>query len=222
MSNAFEHPLITVGQEWLAHYAAGGLSPAKRLLIDCQAAIDPRLRETLHQFDHIGGAFLETAKGEPLSEEFWTRFSKALDEDGAADTGRTEHVSEKRWMPAPLKQFLDASQITVNWKKSGPGVERARLLETDNERLYLLKARPGLKMPLHSHRGQEWTLILQGGYHVGDKGFVRGDLHGEDETCMHQPIIDDDGEACVSLVVDDGKLIFANPMLKLLQPFLDI
>lgn len=222
MSNASEHPFVTVGQEWLALYAAGSLSPAKHLIIDCQAAIDPRLRETLHKFDHIGGAFLESAKSEPLTEEFWTRLSNSLDDADASHSEFTEHDADEPWMPAPLRRFLDASQITVDWKKSGPGVERARLMETENERLYLLKARPGLKMPLHSHRGQEWTLILQGGYHVGDKGFARGDLHGEDETCMHQPIIDDDGEECVSLVVDDGKLVFANPMLKILQPFIGI
>ncbi|MEO1136951.1 MAG: transcriptional regulator, partial [Pseudomonadota bacterium] len=66
------------------------------------------------------------------------------------------------------------------------------------------------------------TLILQGGYHVGSKGYVRGDLHGEDESCSHQPIIDDHGEACISLVADEGRLKFSNPFYRLLQPLIGI
>ncbi len=226
MSKALQPEFHTVGEEWLALYAAGGLTPAKRLVIDCQAAVEPRLNARLGQFDEIGGAFVETAKGEPLSEAFWSDAFWARLDESHDDAPETAPAGAKKdadgWMPAPLRDYLDGAQMPLNWKKSGPGVERAPLTEAGGERLYLLKARPGVKMPVHSHRGQEWTLILQGGYHIGDAGYARGDLHGEDETCTHQPIIDDDGEDCITLVVDEGKLVFSDPLMKILQPFIGV
>ncbi|MEZ5893418.1 MAG: ChrR family anti-sigma-E factor [Parvularculaceae bacterium] len=213
---------LTVDDEWLASYAAGGLTSFKRLAIDCQAAIEPGLEPRLAAFDAIGGAFLEASQGEALSGDFMERMFGAL---GAQETARVEEPDDAAksddWMPAPLRRFLASSDITLNWRKAGPGIERAALCEEGGERLYLLRAKPGLKLPVHTHRGEEWTLILQGGYHVGEEGYGAGDLHREDESCLHQPVIDDDG-VCISLVVDEGKLKFRHPLLKLLQPLIGI
>lgn len=226
----------TAREEWLAAYSGGSLSEAKRLLLECQMEIRPHFSARLMQLDHIGGAFLESAKGEALSESFSTRLSAAIARaeegashaEGAQETPIGEDGSASRakdiaaWAPAPLRDFLARSEIAVNWRNSGPGVARAVLFEAGGERLYLLKARPGLKMPAHSHSGQEWTLVLQGGYRAGRAAYGPGDLHCEDETCTHRPVIDDDGEECISLVVDEGPLVFRSPLLKLIQPIIGI
>ncbi len=226
MTNAPTDSFHTVDSEWLGAYSSGSISDAKRLVIDCQMALQPKLTSQIERIDGIGGAFVETAKGEPLSSDFTNNLALAISaaesntarvQGSRSQTGRTED-----WLPEPLKDFLDQSDIKLIWRKSGPGVERAELVDDGEDRLYLLRAQPGLKLPLHSHRGQEWTLILQGGYHVGDKGYGRGDLHGEDETCTHQPVIDNDGEPCISLVADEGRLVFRNPFMKLLQPLIGI
>lgn len=226
MSKPMSH-FYSAEDEWLAAYSAGALSEAKRLVIECQLDVKPALSARVDRMDWIGGAFLESAKGEALSPGFSARLQDAIRTAGA---GAAEPRDERddagpageNWAPKPLLDFLARSDIALRWRKSGPGVERAVLFEEDGERLYLLKARPGLKMPLHSHRGQEWTLILQGGYHVGAAAYGRGDLHCEDESCTHQPIIDDHGEVCISLVADEGKLVFRDPVVRLIQPFIGI
>lgn len=215
----------TVDEEWLAAYAAGGLSHAKSLLLACQAAIEPRLASFLGELDQIGGAFLETANGEKLSDGFMKNVMTALDKPVAAKAGASAPASKTEndsWAPSPLLDFLERAGLPLKWKNAGPGVQRAPLSNEDGEMLYLLKAQPGLKVPMHSHRGEEWTLLLQGGYHVDDNGYVRGDLHREDEHCTHQPIIDDDGEACISLVAVEGRLKFSDPIVKILQPIIGI
>ena len=211
----------TATDEWLAGYAAGVLSPLKRLLIECQAAIQPALRAQLDTLDCIGGSFLESATGMSLAGDFMQRLSAAI-ENAPAVKERPAPKTSSAWMPGALQDFLDEAALSVVWRASGPGVKRAPLWEEDGERLYLLRARPGLKLPEHSHKGQEWTLILQGGYHIGETGYGPGDLHCEDETCRHQPLIDDEGEDCISLVADEGKLVFRDPLLKILQPLFGI
>lgn len=214
-------PFHTADAEWLAAYAAGPLSPLKRLLIDCQAALQPAVNAQLEALYCVGGSFLESAKGEPLTGDFSRRLFAALDEAPRVQEQEAP-ATASGWMPDALREFVNEAGLAINWKKSGPGVERASLLDEGGERLYLLRARPGLKLPVHSHKGQEWTLILQGGYHVGDIGYSQGDLHCEDEFCKHQPVIDDDGEACISLVADEGKLVFKDPILKFIQPLIGI
>lgn len=213
-------PFHTVEEEWLAAYAAGGLSDFKRLLIACQAAVEPRLNGMLDALDAVGGAFLEAAKGDDLSGGFFDRVMDALGpQDRAGETPAPRE--DGGWMPSPLQRFLADSAISVDWRKVGPGVERATLASDDGERLYLLKAQPGLKVPMHSHCGEEWTLLLSGAYHVGEAGYRRGDLHREDESCTHQPVIDA-GEVCISLVADEGRLKFTDPLLRLIQPMIGI
>lgn len=228
MSDGSANPFHTVKDEWLASYAAGALSPLKRLVIACQVEMQPLLASYLRRLDEVGGAFLETAKGEAISSSFVERLLASIDDAPqgtdkiSPDETRVSGSRVASWAPAQFQEFLEHSKLRLRWRKAGPGVERAQLVEDGNERLYLLKAKPGLKLPMHTHQGEEWTLILQGGYHVGDKGYARGDLHREDETCTHQPMIDDGGEACISLVVDEGMLKFTDPIMKILQPLIRI
>ena len=227
MRNDKDTQYHTADAEWIAAYSAGALSEAKRLVIDCQAAIEPRLAQSVSQFDHIGGAFIETAKGEALSDDFSERLSAAIEHselrrEKPVEKLQTGAKTSEEWAPSPLLEYLERSDIKLKWRKSGHGVARAVLAEENGERLYLLRARSGMKLPEHAHSGQEWTLVLQGGYKAGGETFVRGDLHCEDESCQHQPVIDDHGEDCISLVVDEGPLVFKDRLLRLIQPILGI
>lgn len=224
MNAMARHIEYTVGEEWLAAYVAGSLSEAKSLVVACQAAIKPEVEKQIFELEFIGGMLMENASGADISADFFGRVMNALDEGQSSDEKleREERARTEIWMPLPLQRYLEASNAKVKWRFAGPGVERAPLAETeDGERLYLLKARGGFAMPTHSHRGEEWTLILKGSYHVGDDRFTVGDLHREDQTCTHQPIVDE-GEECICLVAIEGKLKFKEPLLRVLQPLFGV
>lgn len=228
MSSANSLP-VTVDDDWLAMQSAGSLSPFKQLLLTCQADINPHVREAFVTDDHVAGVLLESAKPAVMSDDFLSRLNARLDTEEASNTAVNaasanthEESDQPEWMPAPLADYIRRSGRRLKWRSAGLGVQQARLGRNKRgERLYLLRARPGLPVPRHSHSGQEWTLVLAGGYKSGSRQFVPGDLHQEDEGCMHDLRIDDDGP-CISLVVDEGKLRFANPLLRLFQPVLGI
>ena len=233
--NASAPSIRTVDDAALAALSAGTLSRERQLMLSCQAAARPEILPMLGASDHVGGAILETARAEDLSADFLDRLDGRLDEPAGSDEPRKlgrqrpDHQTpgparpdRPSWMPGPLADYLAAAGLELKWRRVGLWVERAPISETPGkERMYLLRARAGLGVPRHGHAGEEWTLILTCGYHVGEEGYVAGDLHREDETCFHQLRIDDDGP-CICLVVDDGPLIFANPMLRLVQPLLGI
>ena len=169
---------------------------------------------------------METAKAEPLSTNFADLLDAAIDGAGTDDRPSNDAAAPARrhdeWAPAPLEDFLSSTSRSLRWRRAAPGISIAELETTDQERLYLLKAKAGMKMPVHSHLGDEWTLVLQGGYHLGETGYQRGDLHVEGSDCTHQPIIDDHGEDCITLVADAGPIKPTNPLIRLLQPFIGI
>lgn len=203
-------------EEVMAAHAAGTLPTGQHLVLSCQADLRPEIAQKLATCDAVGGALIETAKSEDLSDAFIGRLMDALNNETETEVPAKREAPT--WMPAALAEYLDRADIELKWRSVGSGVQHAPIVTSKTgERIYLLRAEPGTKMPVHSHSGEEWTLILQGGYHVGDTGYVRGDLHCEDEACEHQPIIDDHGEACISLVADQGRLKFRNPLLKLFQ-----
>lgn len=218
----------SVDEEWLASYCAGGLSRAKHLLISCQAALKPELSSRLAAMDQVGGALLESAQGEALSSDFFARVLDKMEATPVSDAAdgvnqpQSGNSAGKSWVPSPLEDFVKRTGQELKWKKLGFGVERASLSNDDGEELYLLKARPGLKVPRHTHEGEEWALILQGGYSVGEESYGLGDLHREDESCTHQPIVDDDGEACITLVALEGSLKFSNPLMRMLKPVIGV
>lgn len=219
-----QHSFQTAGEEWLANSAAGTLSSGKSLTLACQAELQPELANKLAELDTVGGALLETAHGDTLSDNFLPQMMANLHrpENPAPAEESSSNAADDAWMPNALNTYLSETGIAVKWHQAGPGVQRAPLFTSETgERVYLLGAAPGKVMPVHSHAGDEWTLILQGGYQAGGASFSAGDLHAEDSGCEHQPIIDQ-GETCICLVVDDGPLKFRNPLLKFLQPFFKI
>lgn len=215
---------ITVNEEWLAMHSAGTLSPFKELVLACQAELRPELNETLGLIDHAGGVLLESAKGEDLSAGFMDALAGRISEQAAAEPAAQVQAAADtpEWMPPALSDYIRRRGIRLKWRASGGGVQRASLGRTrSGERLYLLRAGAGTPLPQHTHAGQEWSLVLSGGYTADGAQYIAGDLHQEDETVMHELRIDNDGP-CISLVADEGKLMFANPFLKLIQPLLGI
>jgi len=215
---------ITIDESWQVIHSAGALSPFKQLLLECQAEIRPDVQETLALADHIGGALLESATSTPLSASFMAQLSERLGQEDATDEEPTSGSVDENpeWMPAALSDYLRRAGHRLKWRAAGRGVQKAHLARSPSgERLYLLRARPGFQVPRHSDSGQEWTLILSGGYKAGSNQFLAGDLHQEDEHSEHDLRIDDDGP-CISLVADEGRLKFSSPVLKWLQPLLGL
>ena len=102
------------------------------------------------------------------------------------------------------------------------GVEQAEIAvggRAGKVKARLLRIRPGIKIPRHTHAGTELTLVLAGGFTDGAGHYLRGDLSFSDGEVDHSPVADEDGECICS----DGDRCFASPerdrWMRLLNPF---
>jgi putative transcriptional regulator len=110
-------------------------------------------------------------------------------------------------LPAPLRERLGCGADSVRWSFRLPGLSEHRMDGFEGEAVSVLRARPGVRIPAHTHSGAETTLILTGQMRDGGQVYSRGDVSSADEDDDHCPEIVGT-EICFCLVVLSGKLRF--------------
>ena len=208
----------------ITEYAAGTLSPAKHIMVACQSEIAETVAERVAFQEEIAASLIEETQAQSLSPLFMGNVLASLPPQESANENDMDDRIEGL-APKSLRHVLGHGLKDLKWKSLVPGVAVHDILGNRNtkngDRLYLLKAKGGMKMPEHGHDGEEWTLVLTGSYTVGERRFTRGDLHIEDETETHSPHIDE-GEDCICLVMTQGLLKMQGWLPKLLQPIVGI
>lgn len=202
-------------------YAIGNLSPAKHALMACAIELDSDLAEMSAVQTSVAATMLDNVEAVPLSPLFIGKVLEQIPANPPLIAANDSPSNEIRLSPKPLRDLMDGAGLRdIVWKSLVPGVAVHDVLgnrRTKNgDRLYLLKAKGGMRMPEHSHNGEEWTLILKGSYSVDGKIYKRGDLHMEDENGTHSPEITE-GEDCVCLVMTQGPLVMKGWLPKIVQ-----
>jgi len=208
----------------LTDYAIGQLSPIRQVIVSCQKELNPHAAKKVSGQESIMAALMmESPKGKALSPEFIENVLIALPHNMPS-----KHVSNDNRRdgiaPPTLRSLLGHGLRDLQWRHSLPGVAIHDIVgnrHSKSERLYLMKVKAGMKMPEHTHNGEEWTLILQGSYSVSNAIFVRGDLHVETSCGSHAPQISP-AEDCICLVMTEGRIEPKSPLARLLQPFIGI
>lgn len=215
---------VVMNEDAITEYATGTLSPAKHVMLACQREISSAVADRVAFQEEIAARMLEDGKAQALSPLFMGNVLAAL----PAQEGKSAPIMAdpaNGLAPKSLRHMLGHGLKDMKWKSLVPGVAVHDILGNrktkDGDRLYLLKAKGGMKMPDHSHNGEEWTLILTGSYSTGDRHFTRGDLHIEDETETHAPHIDE-GEDCICLVMTQGPLKMQGWLPKIVQSVVGI
>ncbi|MEM6973408.1 MAG: ChrR family anti-sigma-E factor [Pseudomonadota bacterium] len=194
----------------LTDYASGSATPGLSLLVASHLTYAPSARAKVAEMERLGGALLRDAKPRDVGSDLLARTLGKLDHLPCARaearvTPRHTHDDELDRMPAPLRRALNGT--APRWRFRLPGVSEAVLDSFEGEHVSLLRARPGAKIPQHTHEGREVTLVMQGALADGDRVFKAGDVAVNDEDDDHHPSIVGE-ETCVCLIVMEGSLRF--------------
>ncbi|MCW5713314.1 MAG: ChrR family anti-sigma-E factor [Bauldia sp.] len=204
----------------LIDYAAGTVSEGWSLAIATHLALCPACRNRVLAAEAIGGAMIEAIEPEPVSEDALAATLARIEADGESEPRRPAVPPADTLFPEPLRSYL-ANAGGIVWRRLSPSAQTFIIPTGDRSTTArLLKIAAGAAMPVHSHRGLELTLVLQGAFHDEGGTFARGDIEEANEEVEHQPIAMP-GEDCICLAVTDAKLRFRG-LPRLLQPFLGI
>lgn len=203
----------------LAGYAGGALSQGMCLMVASHLTFCPPCRVSLSRIEAVGGAALAMSSGVAMSPAACAEALARLDapadaEPAAGDAGGDAAAA----LPVPLRQCLAGCAQDIRWRFLLPGLSECPLDGFEGEDVSLLRARPGVRIPAHTHSGEEATLLLSGRMRDGDRVYGRGDLALADHSCDHRPEIIG-AETCLCLVVLSGRMRFTGPVGRALNLF---
>lgn len=217
-------PYGLIPDEWLVSYAAGALSEPYALMIAAHAGYQPEVQKKIAEAEEIGGQLLADLPPATMQPDALnTALSLLEDAEDEAAHSPVDKTNTDVDLPECLRAYLGHNLDALQWRFMGPGMKQIKLATgPEGEKLWLLRARGGTKMPMHDHKGTEMTLVLRGGYQVADKHYTPGLLELADTDLHdHQPVIDE-GEDCICLVVTDAPIRLHSFIGRMVQPFIGL
>lgn len=106
----------------------------------------------------------------------------------------------------PISKFLGPLE-NINWKQTYKGFSEFTPKVDDKDELKLIKMDPGTSVPLHSHGGREYILVLSGSFCDEYGNYCKGDIQINDQKIRHTPIACKD-EGCICLTITEKGVIF--------------
>jgi putative transcriptional regulator len=203
----------------LSAFASGTLDEARAVVVATHLSLCSRCRNAVRAFESIGGALLEDAEPAPMRAGALDRALAQLGHAVAREAAAApEASSDDALLPAPLRSY-----VKDPWRRIGGSVHLRPLdvPSSDGVRVFLLKARPGTRLPWHRHVGTEWTCVFQGAFSHQLGRYGVGDFDEADETIEHHPVVDD-GTPCICVVALQGGIRLQSLIGRLVQPFIRI
>lgn len=213
----------------LMAYSAGTLGDGLALVVATHLAACPRCRGQVMHLETIGGALLEDIAPMDMNEGALDTLLARLDDlptEAPRPPAPPPDTDLKLGfaVPAPLRARLTEAGTKAAWRFLAPGIRQIVLPTASGPAgasVRLLRVSPGQKVPLHSHRGLELTLVLDGGFTDAGSHFEAGDLAEIDHDEGHQPVTDP-GRDCICLVAVDAPIDLRGPILGPIQRLLGL
>ena len=203
-------------EELLIAYAGGVADEGTSLVIATHLALCPMCRRTVASAEAAGGALLSGMTPAPLGNAALKNVLSRLDEQ----TKPFEHAppAKAAIFPEPLRSYFGGDLERVKWISVTKGISVKPVFRHGATRVQLIRSLPGAGVGIHSHRGEELTLVLEGGFTDVTGHYLRGDLQTADPSLTHRPMTDEGGP-CISLAVTGARLRFTSPLVGLLAKF---
>lgn len=186
-----------------AALASGRAEPAFGLFID--SLMEMRGLSEIAA-ESISGAMLEAETPAEMSATALDRALAAIEKGGEKGAPQQNPLSypELIRLPVVLVDAIRIAETQAGWRQQAPGIRGLRLNVGGEARAEIIRIEAGAATPRHTHKGQELTLCLIGGYSDGIGAYGPGDVAIADPTVHHQPRADDDGTCYVLAVTDAG------------------
>ena len=95
----------------------------------------------------------------------------------------------------------------IDWKSVYKGFREFKVPVNDNDSLKLIKMDPGTSVPLHSHNGKEYILVLDGSFCDEYGEYNKGDMQINDQQIKHNPTACN-SSGCVCLSITENDVVF--------------
>ena len=183
-----------VKNQLIFDFASGILGPAKSIFASTYLQLNSSASKISNTFEGMLGENLMNNVGIVPKN---LKYSDCIDKDPFND----DHVVKD-----PISGFF-GDLNNLNWKQVYKGFREFTASIEDKDELKLIKMDPGVSVPLHSHGGKEYILVLEGSFRDEYGEYSKGDIQINDQKIKHTPIASKD-TGCVCLSITEKDVIF--------------
>lgn len=214
------HPHHHPDPDLLLAYAAGTLNEGVSLVLATHLALCPRCRAEVARLEEVGGALLTGGDTATISDDLLSGVLARLDSPvPVIAPKRTRPAPGPRpVLPEPLRSYIGGDLDRVRWRRTIPGLHEADIACRGGS-VRMMRIRSGMGMPQHTHGGDEFTLVLQGGFSDAGGHYLRGDFAATDPSVDHRPVADDEGD-CICVAFTDAPLRLTGRFMRWLNPLM--
>lgn len=204
----------------LIEFASGSISSALSIAVAthlhyckaCQAQV--RLAESAASalFDH------QTPQT-TVSLDFDSLMSK-LDSEQVVQQEVNPVKAEPKRFPTVVEKLINGEVENLNWASPMKNLHTTRLMQDENNMIVgLHHMNAGGRVPQHTHRGSEISVVIEGGFSDELGTYAAGDFVHLDGKHNHSPLAHADGD-CWLLTIVEAPVKLTGPFGWIINPFL--
>lgn len=199
--------------EILIKYASGHLSSAYAMAIELHTKFCNGCADHVIELNNIGGKLLNAQKNTSVKLSFDDLMTKidSLEQE-ATESIEPGHISAD---VTSIMQLAKTSGRKRNWKAITSKISNLSVDLGDKDYdVNLIKMKGGSKVPAHTHKGTEVTVVINGSFKDAYGEYNVGDFLIRDSSTKHSPHADVD---CICFAVTDAPLHYTG----MLGPFIN-
>lgn len=205
------------GAELLLQYASGQIDGVHRLMLDMHTRVCSQCAQTVAELEAIGGELLEHFADAPVSMSFDDLMKKISDTEAVPMSEVSDDVSDYQKVVEHILSSGDSTSLNWHWRTQ----KFAEIPLAINDGAFeskLIYFKKGMKVPRHTHRKEERTLVLHGSFSDETGLYKRGDYVCRTAAHEHSPRAESD---CVCLAITSAPLKFTGTFGPILNLFLN-
>jgi len=211
---AHYHP----SNELLMSFAAGQISNALGIIIACHLQKCKQCQNQVKMYEQLGAELIDTTPTTGMSDSSLNTLLSRLD-SSPPPIATPEFAGDIR-TPKPLRRFMPEYFDKLDWHGFFPSIKEYKLPFSDESytaKLYKISA--GKELPVHTHKGNEFTLVMEGSFADKAGCYTAGDFILTDCQTIHQPKASKECD-CICFAVTDAPLKMTGLFGRMLNPFL--
>ena len=185
-----------VKNQLIFDFASGKLGPSKSVFTSTYLYLNSKASKINSIFENLLGDDLENVTDVKLPN---LRYTDCINNESSYKIRESSNVSPISKLVGPLDQ--------INWKQVYKGFKEYIPNTSDTDELKLIKMEPGISVPLHSHNGKEFILVLEGSFCDEYGNYNVGDIQINDQKVKHTPVACNEN-GCICLTITEKDVIF--------------
>lgn len=204
----------------LIEYSAGSGSTALNILISAHLHFCAKCRAQVSEYQSTAAVVFEEQKPVGVETGSFARLMESIkNSDSIAQIQPIKRQTPTRFPPV-VEKLIHHDTESLDWKRPMKNLRVSHLLTDDQGCILgLHHMKSGGRVPHHAHRGDEISVVIEGGFSDELGSYRPGDFIHLANEHRHSPQVDADGD-CWMLTAVVAPIQLTGPLGWLINPFL--